>query len=302
MSSIGLYTNRNTRSDFVLNAFEALANPPENVYIAVAFFTDPTRIEQLVARGANVRLVVRLGFPTSAEALERLMRHATHVELRYFTDHSFHPKIYLFGTRAALVGSANLTNSAFLTNQEVVVRIDADDPRLEELAVLFSEYWNEAKVLTPDVLKAYHEISEKYSNLWRDENRLETDLNERVGKVVGRNIGRERGKETQENLFLEDFRKSYQECVTAFRVIRKVYERIGQRKVPPKDIPLRLEIDAFISFVREEHAVGDSWMTTPLRSGSEQEKFIADLVLEWHNTPCPLKPSLQLQTTSCLTP
>jgi HKD family nuclease len=87
----------------VHNAIGRLAADGCNVYIAVAFFTESSVVESLIANGCHVRLVFRLGFPTNPSALQELME-LPNVEVRYFTGHSFHPKIYIFGEKAALVG------------------------------------------------------------------------------------------------------------------------------------------------------------------------------------------------------
>ena len=105
MTDLTLFTNRNTHRDFVVNAIDSLSAKPCNVYIAVAFFTEPNVVERIVQNGCRVRLVIRLGFPTQADALKRLMANPG-VEIRYFTDTAFHPKVFLFGNEAALVGSA----------------------------------------------------------------------------------------------------------------------------------------------------------------------------------------------------
>ncbi len=111
MSLLGLYTNSSSRKDFVAKAIESLTSKPSNVHIAVAFFTEADVVEKIVQRGSRVRLIVRLAYPTQAAALEKLLK-IPEIEVRFFTDHAFHPKIYLFGDQGALVGSANLTQSA----------------------------------------------------------------------------------------------------------------------------------------------------------------------------------------------
>src|SRR5574343_676195 len=110
MNDIGLYANRKERSDFVQNAIQLEARNPCNVYIAVAFFTEDMVVDTLISKGCKVRLIVRLGFPTNPDAINRLLNSPS-VEIRYFTDHSFHPKLYIFGDKTALVGSANLTRT-----------------------------------------------------------------------------------------------------------------------------------------------------------------------------------------------
>jgi HKD family nuclease len=285
-SDQGLYANRNEYRDFVQNAIGRLSADGCNVYIAVAFFTEASVVEDLLAKGCRTRIVVRLGFPTSPDALQRLMGKAG-VEIRYFTGHAFHPKVYIFGDKAALVGSANLTRSAILTNQEVVVSVDSDDSRLTELSVLFGDYWNEAKVLDSVALDTYRAIFQQFEKLQGASDKLAQDVLDKLGTSQPSNITRDKVKVSRESLFLEDFRKTYQECVSAFNIVREAYQASGYRKVDPALIPLRLEIDSFISFVRERKAEGESWMGSPLRSAAEQRQFISGLIDEWRVTSWP---------------
>jgi hypothetical protein len=286
MDDLGLYANRSDCKDFVHNAIERLGADGCNVYIAVAFFTESGVVESLIANGCHVRLVFRLGFPTNPSALQKLMG-LPNVEIRYFTGHSFHPKIYIFGEKTALVGSANLTRAALLSNQEVVVAVDSNDQRLTEIATLFSGYWSEAKVLDQATLTEYTSIfrqSDVYQNAIA---MLAAKILERFGEFQPSNIARGKIRVSEESIFLESYRKTYQECVSAFHIVRAAYEASGYRKVVPSLIPLRLEIDSFISFVRERKAEGDQWILGTLRSASEQKAFIATLIDEWRITDWP---------------
>lgn len=282
MAILGLYANRNSCRDFVINGIEALTDDAKNVYIAVAFFTERNVVERILSKGCRIRLVVRLGFPTNPDALQGLLNDPG-IDIRYFTAHSFHPKLYIFGNQTALVGSANLTGAAINTNQEVVVTIGSEDPRLNDLAALFSEYWGQAKVLTVETLEDYRKIYTKYERLLSEQGKLDEEVLAKLGTVVANNITRDKAKESKENIFLEEFRKTYQECVSAFNVIREVYEAVGKRKAA--EIPIRIEIDSFISFVRDRHVVGDAWMATPLHNAVSARGAIRELVEEWYRTP-----------------
>ena len=284
--NISLYSNRNSHHDFIQNAINALITKANNINIAVAFLTDTNVLENLSKQGCKVRIVVRLGFPTSPNALESLLK-ISNIEARFFSDRSFHPKLYIFGSSGALVGSANLTHSAMTTNQEIMVHIDAEDNIFTELVGLFSEYWEESKVLTPQAVAEYKKIYDSFKSLSSDASKLEREVHKKIGKVVGFNIGREKKKQSKENIFIEDYRKTYQESVSAFNTIRQVYEKVGKRKVSESDIPLRLEIDSFISFVRDKHAKKESWKKTSIVSGQTPNNKIRELVEEWHQTPWP---------------
>lgn len=280
MNDIGLYANRKERSDFVQNAIQQEARNPCNVYIAVAFFTEDSVVDTLISKGCKVRLIVRLGFPTNPDAINRLLKSPS-VEIRYFTDHSFHPKLYIFGDKTALVGSANLTRTAILTNQEVVVAIRSDDERFNELALLFADYWEQANVMTPEALADYRSVYQKFDRLQAEASKLDQEVLNKLGTVVASNIDRGQAKKNKSSIFLDDFQKTYQECVSAFNVLRSVYEEYCYRKADPKVIPLRIEIDSFISYVRDHHAKGDAWQIEPLRIGDEQRKFIRGFIGQW---------------------
>lgn len=78
----------------------------------------------------------------------------------------FHPKVYLFsngdGDWEALIGSANLTRSAFESNQETVVRVRAaDDPSgavLEKLRSSITEYWKTGRRISRAEVDEYRRI------------------------------------------------------------------------------------------------------------------------------------------------
>ena len=279
----GLYTNRNSRSDFVRNAITHHAAGVDNIFAAVAFFTEANIIQELLTE-KRVRLIIRLGFPTSPTALAALMDRKN-IEIRFFTDKSFHSKIYIFGDHVALVGSANLTRAAVWTNQEVVATIPSDDMRFPELAGLFAEYWQDARVLTKEELDKYSAFYQRFLRLQKDVEDFDNGVIDKIGHVVAKNVNRGKTKESQENIFLESYRKTYQEAISAFDVIRSVYEGVGKRKVPESKLPVRLEIDSFISFVKEEYGKKESWHETPIITGQEQKNKIMNLVEEWQLTP-----------------
>src|SRR5690606_2213873 len=242
--------------------------------------------EDLLRKGCRVRLVVRLGFPTNPHALNRLIEKAG-VEIRYFTGHAFHPKVYIFGDKAALVGSANLTKSAILTNQEVVVAIESQDARFTDLVSLFSDYWSEAKVLDKTAIDTYTAAYREFEKLQGSADILGKRILSQLGESQPSNIKRDKTKESKTSLFLEDFRKTYQECITAFNIVRDAYESTGYRKTDPGLIQLRLDLDSFISLVRERVAAGEAWLASPLRSAAEQRSSVIELVEQWRNTSWP---------------
>lgn len=282
----GVFANRNAKSDFIVNELEAQAEGGCDVYIATAFFTDADVVERLLSKGCKVYMVVRLGFPTNPYAIERVLNHSD-LQLRFYTGHSFHPKLYIFGDRVALVGSANLTRAALNTNQEVVVSLDSSDTRFLELMSIFEDYWDGAEVLTPTQLAPYKKLYKEFEKLDNASYALGQKVLATLGDRAPDNIPRGESKRSKQSLFLSNFRKTYQEAVSAFSIVRRAYESSGYRKVSEAEIPLRLEIDSFISYVRERVATGETWKSAPLRSVSEQESLILGLVADWSDVTWP---------------
>lgn len=278
----GVFANRNTKGDFIVNELERRATQGSNVYIASAFFTDAETVERLLAKDCKVHLVVRLGFPTSPIAIDRVRRHRN-LQLRCYTSHSYHPKLYIFD-EVALVGSANLTRSALMTNQEVVVAIESSDDRFVELMAIFEDYWDGAEVISDAQLEAYRSLYKQYAKHEAEVDALGREVLRLFGDKSPANIDRDRPKASKQSLFLSGFRRTYQEAVSAFNVVRRVYEASGYRKARPEDIPLRIEIDSFLSYVREHAASGEKWQETPLRTEAEQERLIVGLIGGWRET------------------
>ena len=225
----GLYTNRSAKKDFAYNAFARYGRSCD-VLIASAFFSAADTIIDLLDRGCRVRLVVRLGAATSAEHLKQLVgRHG--VQARYFTDQSFHPKLYIFGAACALVGSANLTDSGIKTNTEVLVAVGPDDPRFDELVRLFVAYWEEAKVLAGEVLARFAQVVRR--NAAQPDSRIDFAVIDALGRHAFTNIERGLPKPGRRQEFLDAYRRRYQSFRAAYNVVYRVYTSVGKRITAP---------------------------------------------------------------------
>ena len=274
-----LFTNRNSKKDFIQNAISLNAQEGMDIFIATAFYTNSEAIQMLEDQNCNIRIVVRLGFPTAPAALERLLK-SSNVEARFFTGKSFHPKIYIFGDKYVLVGSANLTRTALTSNQEVAVGLEANDPRFLEITQLFFEYWEESKVLDQDAVTSYKKIYNRHRNASKIINDIDISIKKEIGDFTFSNIDRGKKKHRKQDIFLDTYKKSFQESVSAFNKIQEIYKQYG-RKVSEDTIPLRLEIDSFFSFVRDKHATHETWKETPYGWTEIQKKQLDALVKEW---------------------
>lgn len=282
----GVFANRTAHRDFITNELQRHGVEGRDVFIAVAFFTEADVVQRFLDNGCSVWLIVRLGFPTKPYALDKVKDHPN-LKLRVYSARTFHPKLYIFGDEIALVGSANLTGLAITTNAEVMVSIKAEDERFAELAAIFQDYWDGADVPTPEMLKLYKELYRQFERHDNAAEMLAREAADKLGNTSPDNINRGKKKPAKQSLFLSHFRKAYQEGVAAFSVVRRVYEASGYRKASEAEIPLRLEIDSFISFVREREAIGESWQTGPYRTPAEQEPVVRALIERWKDTPWP---------------
>jgi len=251
-----LFSNSNSRHD---NFFKELrdACAGTTVYIAVAFFSHPRFILDALSRGCTVYLLVRLGIGTSPDALSEVLGQKD-LHVRFYTGRSFHPKLYIVENHRCYVGSSNLTNAGLATNQELNVGIDWDEPLSEELRAVFSEYWDTAEVLTNDYLVKFERIVLERSSHNVDPTRF---IEEEIGKFEYPNIERDVHSQTSANLFISNFRKRYQIYISEFKHLQTIYADSGNRLFPT--LPLRIEIDNFLSWIREEYAFGDKFSDVP---------------------------------------
>jgi hypothetical protein len=277
-----LFTNRNSHRDFVREALLS-GHDEEPVFIATAFFTEYDLLKAISSTSRRVRLIVRLGFPTSASALKEASKDPF-VDIRYFNGRSFHPKLYMFGDRVAFVGSANLTTSAVISNQEVVVSVPGEDPRFEAMAALFSEYWAQASVLDEAALDRYRVIYDQHKSISGDIEKLDNEVIDVLGLKQFEKIDRGKTKMSSENLFVDAYRKTYQDAVRAFREIEQVYLSRSVRKLTEDQLPIRLEVDSFFSFVRDTIATGDTWMETPAAWDQSAKSKLNRCLDQWFET------------------
>ncbi|MDH1490803.1 phospholipase D-like domain-containing protein [Acinetobacter johnsonii] len=101
---LDLFTNTNSKKDFFSNGLMQEIQKDMDIYIASAFFTEVDVIDELVKNNCRIRIIVRLGFPTSPFALKHLLKHKN-IEARFYTSHEFHPKLYIWGDKKIFVGS-----------------------------------------------------------------------------------------------------------------------------------------------------------------------------------------------------
>lgn len=276
-----IFSNTNLRSDFLGWELEKVGRNTD-VFIAVAFFTEYKLIKRLVENGCTVRLIVRLGFPTNPHSLENIL-HLKNVYIRYFTANSFHPKLYIFTGKVAFVGSSNLTDPGMISNQEINVAIDDENPAYDTLEEIFSEYWEQATPLTESTLKDYQTATSKASSeIAKLNRRLQQEIITKIGNVEFSNIKRDNKKKKPKSTLISDtLLKQYQLFLGEFENLRATYKSVGIRKVPESVLPLRIEVDQFLNWIRVEKAHGELYKRAPRRRGKELDNFVLENINEF---------------------
>jgi PLD-like domain len=152
----------------------------------------------------QIRLLVRLCAFTSPSAL-RETRDLGDVQVRFFTDESFHAKFYILGN-VALIGSANLTGTGLNSNRELSVTVTSSEERFDDIPALFDELWQRASVLTDDALEKFTTWSRKQKVPVSSHIDGIDDISPQTVKVESKVVTRER-------TYLESYRQEYYETL-----------------------------------------------------------------------------------------
>lgn len=277
-----IFSNNQYRKDFLGWTFDEVRNVSE-VFIAVAFFTKYQFVESLLKGGSTVRLIVRLDFPTDPYALKKLLDY-NNIYIRYFTSKSFHPKLYIFQGKAAFLGSSNLTDGGLMSNQELNISIDNEDPIYDELEEIFFEYWDQSVPLTEEKLKQYEKLQQKYAQLRKQIDNFNDEIEREIGRVEFKNINRPDRERTKnkKNVQAENMLRRYQIFLKEFDRLKKLYSSFGKRK--DRNLPLRIEIDQFLSWIRENKATGEEYKNTHVRREEELKTFVLENIHEFFDT------------------
>ncbi|TXJ57406.1 hypothetical protein EPJ67_04585 [Brachyspira aalborgi] len=267
-----LYTNSNKKSDFLKPALEKNIKENEDIYIATAFFSDIDFIKKAIEKNCNIKLIVRISLATSMQRLKEISE-MNNVNIRFFTSNKFHPKLYIFGNSIAFIGSSNLTQSGLKSNQEINISIESENPIFDDLKSLFYEYWEQAEVLDNNYIQKFIKIEEKYYDIDKKVNHYQNDIKE-IKECEFDNItiiGKK--KQSKEATFISDFKKKYQLFLSNYRKLENIYKSFEKRKEASlPSLPLKIEIDQFLSWIREKEAKGDTFKINKLSNDEIKER------------------------------
>lgn len=262
-------------SSFIVDEITRLSLSCRKMYIATPFFSNHDLLAKIIQNGCDVLMVVRLCSATSPKSLREALSHGALV--RYVTERAFHPKMYLFDTSMAIVGSANFTISGLRTNSEISILL-SDEETVLSLYEKFSFYWEHASVLDEKMVKVFEEISNRKRGVSADD-QIDYEIEKEIGRISIPNYSKEGQKKNSSSLYAMEFKKKYQFILKAYGELQDVYDDSGVRKYPK--VPIRIEIDSFINYIREQHAPKESWKKVNPLGKEERRRRILQHIEMW---------------------
>ena len=250
---------------FTVSFFMEAGSTPQKGLLAAPFFTTAEPLEALTRRGCDVSLIVRFSPATKPGALRSALKNKR-VRVRYFTDTTFHTKMYIVDD-VALVGSANLTDAGLKANRELSILLRRDrDAAFNELPGIFDGLWNDADVLTEGVLEEY-EKAYRENGRPKDEVGFESHLQKYVKPVVPTSIVEGSGRVSAERSFIQNFRRKYDEIlIPAHNEILEVALASGFGRPEYAGQDPQIEMGRFLGWLRRVHGANDGWRETTLLS------------------------------------
>lgn len=288
MALSDLYANTK-ETGFTLNFFLNVGDKPRVGLLAAPFFTTTDPINALTEKGCEVRLIIRFSPITTPDALRGVLNNPL-AKVRYFTDAKFHTKLYIVDN-VALVGSANLTKNGLQANRELSVLLRQDrDEAFYGLPRIFDELWQDADVLTADVLKEYtkaYNSKDKPS----DEDAFEKYIHKFVKPAAPKSVVVGSHKVSRERAFIQNFRRKYDEILTpAHNEILEVAIEHGFGRPEYKGQNPHIEMGRFLGWLRLRQGSGDGWREMTLLSDSKDRATrIAHYVDIWQSSESTVK-------------
>lgn len=263
-----LFTNSNKKLDFVGKRLENICKDT-NLYISVAFFSNSEFIINAINNGCStIDLIVRLDYGTDPTELKKIIN-TPNVNIRYFSSKRFHPKMYIVDGKCAIIGSSNLTHSGLGKNLEINIEIENENPLYDELKFEFSTEWNDAAVLTDDILEKFKGICDEYGSKISDIARLTAS---KIGEVAPNNI-QILGKKENSLIYMENFRKEYQQYLNAFKRLRNMYTSVSVERKYNENTPLHIEIDGLLSWLWDFYCDHDNYASPIMSDENIQTKI-----------------------------
>lgn len=260
MKELTIFSNTSAEEDSVFNALIELS-AGNQVRIASAFFEDWRTLKTIAESAKSIELIVRLNEGTSSVALDEVID-LENVKVFYYTAHSFHPKLYVFGNKAAIVGSSNFTHSGLHTNAEMNILIPAANKLFPRLAQKFEGYKAAANNLTRDILRQYQEIEKSHKG--NGGRSMDSAIQQQPWAKAPVNSNTQGTKPSEWNKH-QAFIQKYEAFLGNFQILKTECEKNLYIMKLGEKIPLRVVIDQFLNWIKETKISGRSYLKVPVR-------------------------------------
>jgi HKD family nuclease len=250
-----LYTNSN---DTRLGIRLAEICKNTKIDISVAFFHHSEFILKCIENNCILRMIVRLENGTDPYELLKIVNHQK-IDIRYYNGNRFHPKLYIVHNVSAILGSSNLTKSGLWENLELNIEVESTHPLYDDLKSEYYNEWKDADVLTLGKAKEFKDLYEKNKERFNISSRF---FASKMGEVQPQNINII-DKRSKEKEFIEKFQKDYQFYISSFNRLAKMYIKILPKRKFDEELPIRIEIDRFLSWIKDTQYIGEEYKERP---------------------------------------
>ena len=251
------------------------------ILISVAFFSNSEFIKKCLDNNCEIYLIVRLDFGTSPTDLLKVINfNNPNIKIRYYACSEFHPKFYIIENVCAFIGSSNLTKKGIFNNLEMNIEIncESDLSIFEELKNEFWYEWENAKPLSRERIIIFKDKYDNYSQL--DSDKIFFAEHE---KVLTPNIKDDNKKEKQTEEIIK-FEKDYQFYISAFIKLKKMYMDLSNERKYNVEVPLRIELDRFLSWLRDKKYKKEEYITIQKKTNDEIFANLRELKSEFINS------------------
>ena len=267
--------------DYVLAAFQKFSASSSEAFLAAPYFSYADPLIDTLKTGCKINLLVCLNPSTHPDAL-RAVSANSRVRIRYFTGR-FHAKIFVFDN-AAMLGSANLTQAGFGGNREAVACFSSKDESdaVDDVRGLFTELWESADVLTPEILSAFRAAWFALPKNTQDADRIISDA---VGRAEPTTISVQKPKNASERLFLQGLRrKIHEQYGRAFDEVARVLQEENLERGQLTGLARPFHTNRFLNWVRLEKAPGEgTWLEAPIRDEAGRREELRRLGTDWRS-------------------
>lgn len=266
------------------------------VYAAVAYVNDAKLIDWSIQQKIPMHLWARIddSIPISAAILEKFLKLSSNYRVKLINDY-YHPKVLFFEGFGIYIGSANLTDRAWLKNIECGVFYYQDEANTsgltEQIRSFLKEIDQYSTPLTPQILESIKVLEAnhftKKSDLFKEQDIVKNDYEKLIASKLSTNF---KGLiQTTKSSAIERKRQNFmKDWNYAQEILHKIGEQVIVDRNRPKwissDTPMGVQVDQFLhAYHYNLVVVGKKSMHNELHLQNQNypQKAIDDAISWW---------------------